>query len=219
MDVKKVTKRKVVNEVAYATDPKVRKKENIESFNKTSIIKKYKELEEKYNTSVTQLSILNDENVLLTMKVEELKSLQANIDSKSVSESNTQTEALYDEVEYTCKNCIYEANCPEELQWHMKSLHGIGDPYYEFNFSCRICCKHFDVKDDLMYHIKAKHERNMPACKFYQKGECHFSDDKCWFIHKKKDQTLESFKCGYCGKYSVQNTVLWNIEEKNIAIK
>ena len=166
---------------------------------------------------VTQLSILNDENAQLTKKVEELENLQENLKTKSVSESNTQTEALYDEVEFPCKNCIYEADCPDELQWHMKSSHGIGDPYYEFNYSCRVCSKHFDVKNDLMYHIKTKHERNMPVCKYYQNGDCHFTDDKCWFIHRKQDPTLASFKCGYCGKiFSSKNSFKEHRREEHI---
>ena len=77
---------------------------------------------------------------------------------------NTQTEDLLGEMEYPCTNCLYTADVPEELGWHMKGEHGIGIPDYEYNFSCRICRKPFDVRSDLMFHIKHNLERNMPYC-------------------------------------------------------
>ena len=51
-----------------------------------------------------------------------------------------------------------------------------------------------------MYHIKYNHERNMPVCKYFQNGNCHYSDEKCWYIHRIEDQALSNFKCGLCGK-------------------
>ena len=41
----------------------------------------------------------------------------------------------------------------------------------------------------------------MPFCKYFQSGICNFSDEDCWYIHKKNDKAMKTFKCGYCGKH------------------
>ena len=109
------------------------------------------------------------------------------------------------------------ADHPEELGWHNNGEHGSGDPNYEYNHSCKICRKPFDAKDDLMYHIKYNHYKNMPLCKYYQDGSCHFSDEKCWYRHEKQEQTMSSFKCGYCGlKFSSKSQFMIHRKENHL---
>ena len=200
MSTKVASKRKTVNNVKNQTDPKVRKKETIETMMKPVIVKKYKELEEEYRRVLNNNKLLEMENLSLKTQIDDRNRSNTEQVSQSKTHAITQTQDLLDEAEYPCSNCVYVADCPDELGWHMKGKHDLGDPYYEYNFSCKICRKPFDVKDDLMYHIKLNHERNMPLCKYFQDEKCNFSDDKCWYIHKKEDQAKQSFKCGYCGQ-------------------
>ena len=194
-------KRKVTKELKHPIDSKVRKSDNISSLSKQAIMSKFKELEEEngrlksINKSLTEKN--NELNQRIANKDEEL----SNAFSKSVTIShiNTQTEDLLDEAQYPCAICIYVADCPEELCCHMGNAHGLGDLEFTNRYSCKICRKSFAVKDELMYHLKKSHERNVPFCKYYQIGICNFSDEQCWFIHKKDDKAMKIFKCGYCG--------------------
>ena len=197
METRIVNKRKPGN-VKHHTEAKVRKRESIECLTKQVLIKKYKELEEKYDKIVSENNQLRQQNETLSEEVKCNKKEQ--IIQKATSQITTQTENLLDEPEYPCSNCVYVADVPEELGWHMKGDHGLGDPDYQYNFSCKICRKPFDVKSDLMYHIKVNHKKNMPLCKYFQYGNCHFSDAKCWYIHEKEDEVIKTFKCGYCCK-------------------
>ena len=194
MAAKIVNKRKTAINITHPTEPKVRKTENIETMTKAAVVRKYKELEEEYKKVVQNNKLLREENESLS------KSKNTNQVPVPKSDITTQTEDLLDEAEYPCSNCVYVAGCSDELVWHMKGKHGLGDPDYVFNYSCKICRKPYDVKDDLMNHIKTNHRRNMPLCKYFQIGACHFDGEKCWFIHEKEDQTIKSFKCGYCSK-------------------
>ena len=194
---KPLQKRKSTMEVKSGIGPKVPKKDILDNLTKQSIIKKYNELEENIKQVV---SSKNNEIDSLKKQIIDLENKVKEQPTKSVSNIMTQTEALLDEIEYPCTKCIFVADWPDELGWHMQGVHGIGDPEYEYNFSCRICRKPFDIKEDLMYHIKYNHERSMPFCKYYQSGNCHFGDDKCWYVHKKNDLHLSMFKCGFCGK-------------------
>ena len=213
MENKRASKRKT-DELKHLNEPKVRKKENLEFMTKQTIIKKFKELEEEKRNLVISSEKLKEENENLSKRIEIMMKNQSENPKYPSSSVITQTEDLLCEMEYPCTSCIYVADVPEELGWHMQGEHGRGNPDYEFNFSCRICRKPYDLKDDLMYHIKYNHERNMPVCKYFQTGSCHFDDDKCWFRHKKEDQTINNFKCGYCGRsFELKNEFM--IHRKN----
>ena len=201
MEKRVISKRKTPNsqKINYDITPaKLQKKElSIEKLTKLKIIEKYNKMEEEYQKVVSLNKELEAETKVLRQTVCELTAQSSN--PSEVKTIETQTVNLLDEVEYPCTTCIYVADIPEELGWHNRGEHGIGNPDYEFNYSCRICRKPFDVKDDLMFHVKHNHEKNMPYCKYYQSGNCHFSDEKCWYKHKQKDQSISTFKCGYCG--------------------
>ena len=155
------------------------------------------------------IELNNKENKLNEIKISDSP-------EKEFSNKQTHTEDLLDKIEYACNNCIYVADHPEELGWHNKGEHGLGDPDYEFNYACRICRKPFDVKDELMYHIKYNHEKNMPLCKYFQEGSCNFSDDICWYRHMKKNQVMSTFKCGYCGvDFKSKNEFMVHRKEKH----
>ena len=110
----------------------------------------------------------------------------------------TQTESEDDSIEVLCKFCIFKASCVDELVWHIQTKHGI-DPEYEYDFSCNICKKPFNLKSELMYHVKREHEHSMPLCKYFQSDECRFTEDKCWFNHKKDSSPNEKYRCRICG--------------------
>ena len=173
-----------------------KKEEKLEYLNKKQVIERYKDLEVEYK------KILK-EKVLLENRVKKMKDDTKEI-NKTVSIekkiAQTQTESEDSDIEFACKVCIFKAVCVAELSWHLKSKHGIGDPEHDYNFACNICRKLFDIKSDLMYHVKEEHPRNMPFCKYFQKGECSFSDVKCWYIHKIEDIAIKQYKCGICGR-------------------
>ena len=172
---------------------KINKKEDrIEDLSKKQLIENYKKLEVEYEKISKQL-------VLLEKKVRNMED-EANMPNKIISSTaQTQTESTENDVEFACKVCIFKAVCVAELGWHLKSKHGIGDPDYVYNYACNICSKPFDIKSDLMYHVKKEHPRSMPVCKYFQNDQCNFTDDKCWYTHKKENMAKKNFKCGICG--------------------
>ena len=188
----KIGKRKAETpNISPKVPTKVNKKEvKIEELSKKQVIEKYKKLEAEYEKIVKQ-------KVLLEEKVRSMEDKEKESSVKNTAE--TQTESDDNDIEFACKVCIYEAVCVAELGWHLKSKHGIGDPDYEYNFACNICRKPFDIKSDLMYHVKKEHPRSMPFCKYFQKGECNFTDDKCWYTHQMENIAMKQFKCGICG--------------------
>ena len=145
IDVKSLTKAKTSTIFKNQTNLKARKKENPESFTKQTLVNKYKELEEEYRRVLIENVQLRKENESLTETLESEVKQNTEKTLKQCASIITQTEALFDEAEYPCPNCIYVANCSEELGWHMQARHGIGDPDYEYNHSCRFYRKPFDV--------------------------------------------------------------------------
>ena len=194
----KIGKRKVdIPKFSPKIPNKINKKEErLEDLSKKQIIEKYKNLEVEYEKILKQKVLLEkqvrkmDEETRDTNKTESIVKQTA----------QTQTESNDNDIEFACKVCIFEAVCVAELSWHLKTKHGIGDPDYEYNYACNICRRPFDIKSDLMYHVKKEHPRSMPFCKYFQKGECKFTDEKCWYTHEIEDIAIKQYKCGICGR-------------------
>ena len=130
METRIVNKRKPRNDVKHHIEAKVRKKENIECLTKQVLIKKFKELEEQYDKIVYESKQLRQQNETLSEQIKCNEKIHNIEKAKPTSHITTQTENLLDEPEYPCSNCVYVADVPEELGWHMKGDHGLGDPDY-----------------------------------------------------------------------------------------
>ena len=57
-------------------------------------------------------------------------------------------------------------------------------------FKCGICEKVFDFKWDLMKHRQNKHTKTVSICTKNRTNSCHFGEEKCWFIHKNKQNDI-----------------------------
>ena len=94
-----------------------------------------------------------------------------------------------------CSVCQLEANSANDLRAHMKREHEIQE-----QFRCRICCEAFRTKGNLMEHRKKEHLKTVAFCK--NKGDCVFSNEKCWWNHDDQQDSKsreETFKCYICG--------------------
>lgn len=175
---------------------KISKKEDrMEDLTKKQVIERFKCLQMKYDALVKEKEII--EKKIKNIEKESNEHHKQNKEACNKNTIQTQTESEDNDIEFACKVCIFEADCVDELRWHLQSVHGIGD--YEYNFACKICRKPFDIKSDLMYHVKKEHRRSMAHCKYFQNDQCNFTDEKCWFVHEKETETLKKYKCGICG--------------------
>ena len=72
-----------------------------------------------------------------------------------------------------------EGNCnfnPESCWWnHAENI--------SENIQCFICNQTFDNKIDMMGHRKKNHPSIIQRCSKFERGECRFQKDYCWFIH------------------------------------
>ena len=172
------------------TTMKVSKKENkVEDMTKKELLDKFKILEAKYDKILKEKEILELKFKNIN-EVPEKKNMESSV--------GTQTESDDGAIEIACKVCIFGASCVDELVWHIQTEHGI-EPEHEYNYSCNICRKPFNLKSDLMFHVKREHTESMPLCKYYQTNECRFSEEKCWYHHKKESNPMNQYKCRICG--------------------
>ena len=89
----------------------------------------------------------------------------------------------------------YKANNVNDLRAHTQKEHTMKD-----QFRCRICGEAFRTKGNLMEHRKREHLKTVAFCK--NKGDCLFSDTKCWWNHDEQQDSKsrdEAFKCYICG--------------------
>ena len=57
---------------------------------------------------------------------------------------------------------------------------------------CGVCDEKFVVKSDYMKHKKNQHPTNTSICKKYKEfSSCQFGD-KCWFIHKDSNESMNN---------------------------
>ena len=54
------------------------------------------------------------------------------------------------------------------------------------DFKCFSCHMSFNTKHNMMKHKKIKHIEEVKECSKFKEGNCGFSDQYCWNIHKAK---------------------------------
>ena len=194
MNKQTVNKRKSVNEMKHHVEPKLRKKDNLETLTKQTICKKYKELEDKYLKVVSDFEKLKQTNESLSNKIKTLEIDTPSQKPQSVSE--TQTTMLDKDFKFPCQICIYNADSEFDLRIHMEYVHDFDDGFCSIKIKCNICKTKFKGKKYLMNHIKTKHGGSLPPCKYFQNGTCKFTENSCWFVHKREE--MPTMKCRHC---------------------
>ena len=90
-----------------------------------------------------------------------------------------------------------------DLGEHVYQCHGPDDETEEDPIVCYICGWKVDSKGDLMKHRKEKHIQHVRICLYFEKGNCDFDAEDCWYQHKAAlPQTIKEFKCSLCGDIS-----------------
>ena len=213
MNTKPLNKRKSISEIKHHIEPKLRKKDNVESLTKQALLKRFKELEDKYLKVVSNCEELKQTNESLRNNMETLQKQSNLATTKSVS--GTQTVMLSADFTFPCQICVYNADSEFDLRIHMEYVHDI-DGFHTPKNKCNICNTKFRVRNDLMSHIKEKHGSSLPSCKYFQTGTCKFNEKSCWFVHKKLENP--PLKCRYCeerffSKSETMNHQKFNHEE------
>ena len=167
MNNKVLNKRKPSNEVKCHSEPKVRKTENLESLTKSTLLKKFKELEDENRKLVSDLEKMKKINESFSERVKDFER-QCSV-QKTKSISTTQTVMLKEDFTFPCQICIYNADSEFDLRIHMDVAHDVDDGIFIPKTKCNICKKKFQGKGELMLHIKNNHKSTIPACRYYQK--------------------------------------------------
>ena len=140
MNTKSLNKRKS-SEIKHHVEPKLRKKENVEGLTKIALLKKFKELEDKYLKVVSNSEELRQMNESLLNDIKTLQKESTLEATKSVSE--TQTVMINDDFTFPCQICIYNADSEFDLRIHMEYVHDLDDGIHTPKNKCNICKSKF----------------------------------------------------------------------------
>ena len=101
--------------------------------------------------------------------------------------------------EYNCMGCDFQGTTEMQLQKHTNLKHTMKGITTYGTIKCRICSEEFSEKWNLMMHRKTVHPNTVAFCKKFEKGECTYKTESCWWNHEKKDHE-DGFNCFFCGK-------------------
>ena len=103
------------------------------------------------------------------------------------------------EKEYNCDHCAFQGTSEFELNKHINLKHiGKNQPMRQ-TIKCRNCDEQFSEKWNLMLHRKQKHIESVAFCRKKRDGMCPFSNEKCWWSHKKRQaHNIEQIECYFC---------------------
>jgi hypothetical protein len=118
-------------------------------------------------------------------------------------EFSSQEQEIFTVTKVECEFCRYPAKDLLDLGEHVYQCHGPDDETEEDPIVCYICGWKVDSKGDLMKHRKEKHIQHVRICLYFEKGNCDFDAEDCWYQHKSAlPQTIKEFKCSLCGDIS-----------------
>ena len=101
--------------------------------------------------------------------------------------------------EYNCMGCDFQGSTDMQLKKHTNLKHTLkGIPTYG-TIKCRICSEEFSEKWNLMMHRKIVHPNTVAFCQKFEKGECTYTTESCWWHHEKREHN-DGFNCFSCGK-------------------
>ena len=100
--------------------------------------------------------------------------------------------------QWNCNDCDFQATTRQILLNHCKQAQGHHPSKRQKQrlgqtgvLECYTCQAEFRNYHDLMSHRKEDHPSNK-TCRYYIKGECHFSAEECWYLHKVKPNSGDS---------------------------
>ena len=90
---------------------------------------------------------------------------------------------LAGECERSGEECWWK-HAPENTITEKRSTH-------DSRQSCNICDEIFTSKSFLMIHKKKEHEESVPVCRDFQRGNCEYPLNKCWYKHVTQEEQTE----------------------------
>ena len=183
---------------------------------------------------ISQLKTLEEENILLRNKnlemgktiellENEVALLMKETKSVKLESISTQTVRML-----SCHSCNYKTDDVYELDAHRwmeheddepdTSIHNVKQNQLEkipTQFNCNFCTKTFSTKANLMKHKKQDHKDKVATCWRFIAGDCHFSDNNCWFNHcNNKLEEMDEIECNWCEKIFMTQPEFLNHRKK-----
>ena len=183
-------------------------------------------LEEKIASLTTELEQSHSTIRKLESTIEVLKDkLQHNINSITVPNEVIEDDQLTDD-QYVCNDCSFQTNTEDQLQKHLVlKHHNISEASAPIKtFQCHSCGKNFYSKPMLMDHRKKDHKDIIAKCRRYQKNECAYIDEICWYSHSQQTPGSVNlnvkFECKYCKKtFESKSDLMRHLKTKHPQIK
>ena len=170
----------------------------VDKLPKAKLVEKYEHLQKVFG----ELQKNYDQNILNLNK--QIKELQIKLEFKqNMSTVQTQTYPQSD-VDFNCGVCVDQFTSEQDLWSHMDDEHDIQKQETTNKFMCECCEENFETISDLNYHMKEKHDSMTKSCDYFARGICHFSEQTCWYSHKKdksnNDKIMNDLTCKHCGE-------------------
>ena len=87
-----------------------------------------------------------------------------------------------------CRNCLQgKCDFADNICWWNHAEKPVSS---EDKIHCFICNKVFESKPLMMSHRKKHHLEIIRPCTQYQKNECKFQNESCWFKHEEVSQNI-----------------------------
>jgi hypothetical protein len=110
---------------------------------------------------------------------------------------------LKEHEQHNCKFCSFQATTRIILIKHLNMEHCRKNEQLDGTHKCQECQEQFSTRWNLMNHNRDEHQVK-EVCSFFLRGpdQCKFSEERCWFSHKKpanmKNSEKEEIKCYTC---------------------
>ena len=207
-----VLKRK--NSHIVCIEPKKTKDLPTRNMTKADLVKELKSIQKINETLEEEINCFKNENRQMNDTIKTLK-------EKAVKHNETQSTAVQTEKMLACQKCDYTVNDVYEFDAHRWSEHeedeveynDFGDDQesghtnlgqksekYTETFKCNICDENFPRKAELMRHKKREHNEHVATCWKYSLELCTFTEESCWFNHKKIEKCQLEIDCNWCEK-------------------
>ena len=110
--------------------------------------------------------------------------------------------------QWNCNQCAFQASTRDILMKHCKLTPGHHPTKQRLGqagvMECYTCKGEFRSYHDLMNQRKEENPSHK-KCRYFLKGECHFSSDECWYLHENKheeisgvEDTQDNIQCFVC---------------------
>ena len=123
--------------------------------------------------------------------------------SPKTNKTNKDTGKHTIEEEFNCMKCDFQGTSKMLLEKHINMKHTQKESNSNELIKCRSCGEQFNEKWKMMTHRKTEHCATVAVCRNNLVGKCNFSDDFCWWSHKKQKDTNigdNPVQCFICNK-------------------